>query len=118
MSSNPQYTLHLTPVSYFSQLDPAQDYLPPHFDEEGFIHTTEGVDNLVWVGNNFYRVEPGDFLVLYIDKARVASPVRYDDPDGIFPHIYGPLNRDAIVAVRRVPRNLDGSFLPVPESPE
>jgi uncharacterized protein (DUF952 family) len=117
MSSKPTYTLHFTPADYFSQLDPEQDYLPPHFADEGFIHTTEGSENLVAVGNRYYKDDPGDFLVLYIDKARVKSPVRYDDPDEIYPHIYGPLNRDAIVAVRRVPRNSDGSFLPVPESP-
>jgi uncharacterized protein (DUF952 family) len=113
MSSKPRYTLHFTPADYFSQYD-----LPPRFAEEGFIHTTEGADNLAAVGNRYYKDDPGDYLVLYIDKALVKSLVRYDDPDEIYPHIYGPLNRDAIVAVRSAPRTPDGSFLPVSETPD
>ena len=118
MSSTPRYTLHFTPTDYFARCDPEQDYLPPHFAEEGFIHTTEGPENLAAVGNRYYKDDPGDYLVLYIDKARVKSPVRYDDPEEIYPHIYGPLNRDAIVGVRLAPRSPDGSFSPVAQSPD
>ncbi len=49
--------------------------------------------------------------MLYIDQDRVTSPMRYDDPAEVFPHIYGPLNRDAIVAVKDIARALDGTFL-------
>jgi uncharacterized protein (DUF952 family) len=117
MSIKSGYTFHFTPAEYFARFAPEQDYLPAHFDEEGFIHTTEGVDNLLAVGNRYYREDPQDYLVLYIDKAKITSPVRYDDADQIYPHIYGPLNRDAIAATRPAPRASDGSFLPVPELP-
>jgi uncharacterized protein (DUF952 family) len=40
----------------------------------------------------------------------LQSPVRYDDPAQIYPHIYGPINLDAVVEVRRVIRLADGSF--------
>jgi glutathione S-transferase len=49
--------------------------------------------------------------VLYIDQDRVTPPIRYDDPAEVFPHIYGPLNRDAIVAVKAIGRAPDGTFL-------
>ena len=49
--------------------------------------------------------------MLYIDQDRVTSPIRYDDPDKVFPHIYGPLNRDAIIAVMDIDREADGTFL-------
>jgi uncharacterized protein (DUF952 family) len=49
--------------------------------------------------------------VLVLDLARLQSPVKYEDPNRIFPHIYGPLNREAIQEVRPFPRATDGTFL-------
>jgi glutathione S-transferase len=49
-------------------------------------------------------------VLLHIDKDAVTSPIRYDDPGEIFPHIYGPLNRDAILAVEDIRRSSDGTF--------
>ncbi len=46
-----------------------------------------------------------------IDKEKVAAEVKYEDPEQIFPHIYGPLNRDAIVKELPVKRAEDGTFL-------
>lgn len=39
----------------------------------------------------------------------------------LFPHIYGPLNRDAIMGIRRVVRGADGAFIgfaPLEEAPQ
>ena len=63
-----------------------------------------------------YRADSRPFLVLVIDLARVRAPVRYEDPRRVYPHIYGPLNRDAIITVLDVPRAPDGTFLPPPEA--
>ena len=46
-----------------------------------------------------------------IRRALISAVVRYEDARGIYPHIYGPLDREAIVAVlpaRRLPR---GAFV-------
>jgi uncharacterized protein (DUF952 family) len=69
--------------------------------EEGFIHasTAAQVDQ---VADAFYRDAP-DLVLLVIDTERVGSPIRYElvpgqaDP---YPHIYGPLNPDAVVEAR------------------
>jgi uncharacterized protein (DUF952 family) len=113
MDENPRYTLHFTPVEYFARFAPGEEYLPPHFADEGFIHCTDGADNLAAVGNRYYKDDPRDFLVLVIDKERVLSPIRYEDPGQIYPHIYGPLNADAIVDRRPALRNSDGTFQPL-----
>jgi uncharacterized protein (DUF952 family) len=107
-------TYHGTPKLYFEGLDPTQPYVPADFERDGFIHTTEGREALSIVLTRFYQDRPEPFVVLYIDKDRVTAPVRYDDPAEIFPHIYGPLNRDAIVAVRAAARAGDGTFLRPP----
>ena len=114
----PRYTFHFTPAEYFDSLDPREDYLPVHYIEDGFIHCTDGAENLVATGNRFYKNDPRDFYVLYLDKERIRSEVKYEDPRGIYPHIYGPLNRDAIVDVKRARRAEDGSFLLMPEMVE
>ena len=115
MPDKPRYTFHYTPEEYFNSRNPGEDYTPSDYEWEGFIHCTDGAENMVKVVDRFYREDPRDFLVLYIDKERVASPVKYEDPAEIYPHIYGPLNRDAIVEVRPALREPDGTFLPMPE---
>ncbi len=107
-----QLAFHLVPKSYFDALDPNADYLPAPFAQDGFIHCTDDPAEMVRVGNLFYRAEPPPHLYLYIDKDRVKSPIRYDDAERKYPHIYGPLNRDAIIATRQAARDEEGNFLP------
>lgn len=107
-------TYHGTPKAYFESLDPAQPYVPTDFEREGFIHCTDGREAVSIILSLYYKDSPGDWAVLYIDKDRVTSPVRYDDPAEVFSHIYGPLNRDAIIAVRDIGRADDGTFLKPP----
>ena len=102
---------HGTPKRYFESLDPGQSYVPGDFEKDGFIHTTEGREAVSITLTKYYKASPGPWVVLYIDQDRVTSPVRYDDPAEVFPHIYGPLNRDAIVAVKAVERAADGTFM-------
>jgi uncharacterized protein (DUF952 family) len=110
-----RYTLHYSPVSYFDRLDPNEDYLPPHFEQDGFIHCTDGAENMANTGNRHYRDDTRDFYILYIDTERVKSPIKYEDPGRIYPHIYGPVSRDAIVDRRVAMRERDGTFLVMPE---
>lgn len=104
-------TYHATPKAHFDALDPTEPYLPADYETDGFIHCTDGAEALSIVLTTYYKDEPGDWVVLYLDADRITSPVHYDDPAQIFPHVYGPINRDAIVAVKDVGRAADGTFL-------
>lgn len=106
---------HGTPKRYFDGLDPSKPYVPEPFAREGFIHTTEGREAVSITLTKYYQSSAEPWVVLYIDQDRVTSPIRYDDPAEVFPHIYGPLNRDAIVAVSEIGRAADGTFLKPPE---
>jgi glutathione S-transferase len=108
--SHPARTYHLAPRPHWDASDPAADYVPEHFAREGFIHTTHQPDELVAVANRYYGDDARPYVVLHIDVARVRAPIAIEDPGGRYPHIYGPLNRDAIVAVTEAVRNADGSF--------
>ncbi len=107
-------TYHLVPHEYYEAQDPQQAYRPEPMSagRENFIHCTNGADNLAATANRYYTADPRDFIALIIDLARLASPAIYEDPGRIYPHIYGSLNRDAIVAITSIPRDESGRFQP------
>jgi glutathione S-transferase len=79
--------------------------------QEGFIHASDAHQVAV-VANLFYRGVP-DLVVLIIDTGRVRPQIRYErvaDAPEPFPHIYGPLNADAVVASRPLGPGPDGRF--------
>lgn len=98
---------HLVTADYWRSRDSAAPYLPRDFESDGFIHCTRGLDLLLQVANTFYRDAPGEFLLLVIDESQVSAEIKYESG---FPHIYGPLNRGAIVAMHTMNRHADGRF--------
>ncbi len=104
-------TYHLVPVEYWETHGGKDSYTPEAFEADGFIHCTNGVERLLWVGNEFYTGDPRPFMVLALDVSRIESPVRYDDPAEDFPHIYGPLNTNAVIGSLTVKRDEDGRFV-------
>lgn len=107
---------HLTPAERWETWPAHEPYVPAEFVVDGFVHCTEGEELMVRVANAIYRDTPGDFVLLVIDVDRLTAPVRWERPAGadlapLFPHIYGPINPEAIVEVRRIRRDADGSFL-------
>ena len=67
---------------------------------EGFIHASRP-DQLPWVVENFYKGQT-ELVVLRIDTEKLTSPLKWESPPGmddVFPHLYGPLNLDAVIKV-------------------
>jgi uncharacterized protein (DUF952 family) len=81
---------------------------------QGFIHCST-VDQLATPANALARGRT-DLVVLEIDEARLTSPLVWEqgdppEPDGSpFPHVYGPIAVDAVVAVHDFPPGADGLF--------
>jgi uncharacterized protein (DUF952 family) len=96
------YCLVMQP--YWQQFAGRNEYLPRDYQQEGFIHATKGDQLLEKVANRVYQDYNGELLLLVIDEAKVTSPIKYEQAkDGLFyPHIYGPLNTDAIREVKRM----------------
>lgn len=101
---------HLVPAPWYHAQPDDRPYLPEPFDADGFVHLTHGLDDVLAVGNMFYRDDARAYLLLTIDLGQVTSEIRYDDDSQRFPHVYGPLDRAAIVAIQPVERDGDGSF--------
>jgi len=96
----------------------AGEYRAPSLDSQRFIHLS-GQDQVIRVADAIYRGQIG-LVLLEIDPARLIAPVRYEPPDPsipaehykgeLFPHLYGPLNLDAVITVRNFPPRADGTF--------
>jgi uncharacterized protein (DUF952 family) len=95
-------------------------YQPEGFNKVGFIHCSE-LDQVLEVANTFYR-DRSDLVLLEIDTHLVNFPIKYESAEGSderFPHLYGPLMKDAVVHVYaftpdnggefRLPEELSGS---------
>jgi uncharacterized protein (DUF952 family) len=109
---------HLVPIDYWEAQPADRPYVPADFDQEGFIHCTRGDEQIAVVANRYYRNDPRDWLVLVLDEQAVTAEIKYEPGrDGLlYPHIYGSLNRDAIRAVRHLPRDAAGTFGPLQRS--
>lgn len=102
-------TYHLIAAADY---DPtAATYTPAAYAQEGFIHTTRRRDLIVAVANRYYRADRRPYLLLTVDLDRATAPWRYDAAGEEYPHLYGALNRDAIVGSEPLPRAADGTFL-------
>lgn len=71
--------------------------------EVGFIHASTAAQTAP-TANRFYPGIGEPLVILVIDTGRLTARLAYDEVPGSpekFPHIYGPLNLDAVVGVRR-----------------
>jgi uncharacterized protein (DUF952 family) len=69
-------------------------------EEEGFIHCSRA-SQVGPTASRFFAGRSG-LVLLTIDPERLRSELRYEAPpesDELFPHVYGPLNTDAVVRV-------------------
>lgn len=118
------YIRHLVRASEWQAWPTTEPFRPDGFERDGFMHCTAEPEILLQVANNVFKETPGEFLVLVIDPARVRAPVKFEAPvppppeshplaRHLFPHIYGPLNQDAVVSLHPARRAEDGTFLSV-----
>lgn len=108
---------HLAPATRWSTWPENELYFPAAYGEEGFIHCTLGDELMLKIANRFYRNVEGDFVLLVLDPLKVeeyGSPIKWEeatDMKEIFPHIYGGIDRRAVVEVRKFQRTDDGTFV-------
>ena len=101
-----------------AEYDPiALTYALPAYAEEGFIHTTQTPTQTLAIvhqmANRYYRADPHPYLLLTVDLDRASAPWRYDAAGPDYPHLYGPIDREAVGAMQPVVRAEDGTFLPL-----
>jgi len=91
-------------------------YAPPSLQNEGFVHCST-LEQILGTAHRFFRGQ-SDLNLLGIDPARLTAEVRLEAPASpndergheLFPHVYGPIDLDAVVRTIDFPCEADGSF--------
>ena len=99
---------HLISESDWESTRDASEWKASSLHDEGFIHCSKDEEQMVRVAQRLYA-DRADMLALEVDtdqlsQSVVSEPSRSGE---IYPHIYGPLQIRAVVAVWRL--NPDGS---------
>lgn len=91
---------HITTAEAWSKAKESGSYASPSLNEEGFIHCSEK-SQVEDIKSRFYGgVE--DLVLLTIDTEKLTSQLIFEWSPSVqntFPHIYGPINTDAVVEV-------------------
>lgn len=91
--------LHITKREQWEKAKLKGVYRGDTLDSEGFIHCSTS-QQLIKVANALFRAQEG-LVLLCIETDKVQSEIRYEGAKGgeLYPHIYGPLNINAVVKV-------------------
>lgn len=109
--------LHIIPRAVWEQAQHGSSYRGDTLDAEGFIHFSTPAQ-VVMVANARFHDHPG-LLLLVVDPAKLTAELRYEAPFEAsnaseaaenFPHLYGPLNLDAVVRSVAFEPDSEGRF--------
>ena len=111
---------HIASRDAWNAAQKAGQYTAPSLTSDGFIHCSTRAQVLP-VAEKFYKGQAG-LILLAIDPTRLSSGLKWEAPfDGAppsgvsasetFPHIYGPINLDAVVQVLDLESSVDGKFI-------
>ena len=107
-----EFILHATSRAAWSAAQARGQYSADSLAGEGFIHCSK-VDQILRVANLSFTGQHG-LVLLVIDPGRLASELRWDPgadlATELFPHIYGPINLDAVAQVIDFEPTPDGKF--------
>ena len=106
----PDLIYHITSAGQWSRAQAAGAYRGDTLESEGFIHASIA-RQVMGVAHRFYQGRSG-LVILCIDVDKLRSELRYEAADNgdHFPHIYGPLNTDAVVEALDFPASPEGAF--------
>ena len=94
---------HITTKQEWNSAKPSGWYEAPSLKEEGFIHCSEE-RQVAGVLQRFFKGKTG-LVKLTIDTSKLRHQLVYEWAPSIadtFPHIYGPININAVVVVEQI----------------
>ncbi|MFE1411074.1 DUF952 domain-containing protein [Streptomyces sp. NPDC058746] len=95
---------HIVPLADWTAA-PDLPYAPPSLDSEGFVHCSADRATALAIVEAHYRELPGTLLAVELDEAALTAEVRREgDLGDRYPHVFGPLNREAVGRVFEVVR--------------
>mgnify|MGYP001765833335 FL=1 len=102
---------HITDQGQWTKFISETFYLPAYFEIDGFIHCSTG-EQVLTVAEKYYA-DAANLLLIKIDGEQLSTEIKYENLEGgeeKFPHIYGQLNKQAIVGIATFERNPQGYF--------
>jgi uncharacterized protein (DUF952 family) len=110
---------HITSLEAWNEARQRGDYRTDSLSIEGFIHCSTQ-EQVVPVAEKYYKGQ-GSLILLVIEPERLTADLKWEPPaegapppgvpDGsLFPHIYGPINLEAVVRVFDLQSQPDGKY--------
>lgn len=109
--------IHVVPLDDWLAI-PERPYAPGSLATEGFVHCSPDEPTTLAVANAYYRDVTGPLMALIIDESKLLSPVRREPagsspppgvaPGTLFPHVYGPIDREAVDGMLEVRHDESG----------
>lgn len=102
---------HITTPAQWQQFQFNDFYEAPSLQDEGFIHASKA-NQVEATANRYYKNEP-EILLLTIDTTLLAVPLVYEEAPNRkeeFPHMYGKLNKEAVIEKKTIQRGKDGTY--------
>lgn len=118
------HILHITTREAWEAAQISGEYRAASLEHEGFIHCSTA-DQVLRVANALFA-GARDLVLLHIDPAALHAPLRYEPPAHTpdqpvetagterFPHVYGPINLEAVVRVTDFTPDAGGRFTHIP----
>jgi uncharacterized protein (DUF952 family) len=93
---------HVVPATEWAKYETQPSYEAPSLQTEGFIHLSRE-EQVAGVFSRYYQGIP-DLLLLHIDADKLTHELKYEvaTNNERFPHLYGPINKEAVVAVKQL----------------
>jgi uncharacterized protein (DUF952 family) len=109
------FIYHIADLQFWNQAHQTeQAYMPESLEKEGFIHASTA-QQLAFVRQASLFATDKAWVVLTIDPLKVNAEIKYEPgralpgvyeektQNALFPHIYGPLNLDAVIQADPLP---------------
>ncbi|MBI1767347.1 MAG: DUF952 domain-containing protein [Bacteroidetes bacterium] len=93
---------HVTTLQEWQSQGGKSEFIPADYFKEGFIHCCTSAQ-LSGVLERYFKGRP-DLVLLYLDESKLKAELKYEvsTNDEKFPHLYGAIDREAIIKVDKL----------------
>lgn len=94
---------HVVTAALWQQALSKGFYEAPSLHTDGFIHSSSAAQ-VKGVLERYYK-DQQHLLLLHIDESKLTAPLKYElaiSVNELFPHIFGPLNLDAVIKTAEI----------------
>ncbi len=105
----PYRVVHLCTPQEWQSPEKLVDFRDLSLTQQGFIHCSQP-EQIIDVANRYYQGSP-EMVILWINPDNLDAEIRWEwAGDSYYPHIYGPINLNAIEAATPLRLGHDGVF--------